>query len=339
MRKITDIDTYAPPSRPSGAPEGQGRAETGERHGGGRGWRVEGLLKAWGVRATDVRATGAGTNNASYFVGDEFVLRVHHNTTTPDYEHAVLRALDGLSFAVPAPIVSEDGATVVQGELDGQVVTASLSRRIPGKHPRSGDVVQAEACGDALAELDAALAKLDPATLPARKVWDGDLTNLHSRVADLGELVASLDGEERREQVARIFAVVQTARDLPQSIIHADYFPTNVLMDGSRVTAVLDFEVAGPGYRAMDLAIGLGAFGSNNPSAAAAFRRGYLARLPLTGAEQHSVPDLQLLREAASLVHWYGRHLQGLTTAADITTRADRLLQLELALQSDARGS
>lgn len=170
--------------------------------------------------------------------------------------------------------------------------------------------------------------------LPARNVWDGDLTKLHSRVDDLDELIKSLEGTERRERVARIFAVVRTAHDLPQSIIHADYFPTNVLVDGLRVTAILDFEVAGPSYRAMDLAVGLWAFGNDD-----AFRRGYLARLPLTDAEQYAVPDLQLLREQASLVHWYGRHLEGLTTAAGITTRADRLLQLELALQRDARGS
>jgi Ser/Thr protein kinase RdoA (MazF antagonist) len=305
---------------------------------GGEDVRVEELLKAWGVRATDVRAVGDGTNNACYFVGEEFVLRIHHNPTAPDYEHAVLRALDGLSFAVPVPMVTDDGVTVVRGELDGQAVTASLSRRIPGEHPRRGDVVRAEACGEALAELDEALAKLDPATLPARNVWDGDLTTVHPRVGDPAEMLASLEGAKRREQVARIFAVVQTARDLPRSIIHADYFPTNVLTDRSRVTAILDFEVTGPGYRAMDLAIGLGAFGSNNRSAAEAFRRGYLARLPLTDAERYAVPDLQLLREATSLVHWYGRHLEGLTTAADITARADRLVHLERSLQQAATG-
>jgi Ser/Thr protein kinase RdoA (MazF antagonist) len=297
---------------------------------------VEELLKAWGVGAGDVRVVEEGTNNSSYFVGDEFVLRVHRNTSAPDYEHAVLRALGGLSFEVPVPLVAEDGATVVRGEVGGEVVTASLSRRIPGEHPRRGDVGRAEACGGALAELDEALAELDPATLPSRHVWDGELTKVHPRVADLDVLVASLEGTARREQVARIFAVVQPARDLPQSIIHADFGPTNVLMEGPRVTAILDFEVAGPGYRAMDLAAGMWSFGHHEwPGATGAFRRGYVARLPLTDAEQNAVPDLQLLREATSLVHWYGRRLEGLTTAADITARADRLLQLERVSRVD----
>jgi hypothetical protein len=38
------------------------------------------------------------------------------------------------------------------------------------------------------------------------------------------------------------------------------------------------------------------------------------------------------LREATSLVHWYGRHLEGRTTVADINGRFDRLLRLELEL-------
>jgi Ser/Thr protein kinase RdoA (MazF antagonist) len=297
---------------------------------------VDKLLKAWGVRARDVRPVAEGTNNAGYYIGDEFVLRIHRNTTAPDYEHAVLRALGGLSFAVPVPLPAEDGSTVVRRELEGEVVTASLSRLIPGEHPRRGDVVRAEACGAALAELDEALARLDRRALPPRNEWDRDLTKVHRRVPDLGELLASLD---KAEQVARIFAVVQRVRELPRSIIHADFGPTNVLMGGARVTAILDFEAVGPGYRAMDLAIGLWSFGQYDEAGAEAFRRGYVARLRLTEAELNAVPDLQLLREASSLVHWYGRHLDGLTTAADINARADRLLRLEHELRTAARRS
>lgn len=279
------------------------------------------LLKAWGLRADDVRPVGAGTNNTAYYVGDEFVLRLYRNTTAHEYEHAVLRALDGLSFAVPVPVPAKDGSTVVRG--------ACLTRRIPGEHPQPGEVRQAEACGEALAELDEALAGLHEPALPPRNDWLGDLTKVHRRVSDLGELLASIEDTERRERVARIFEVVQPVRDLPRNIIHADFWPTNVLMVGDKVTGILDFETVGPGYRAMDLAIGLWSFGQGDQAAADAFRRGYVARLSLTDAEQDAVPDLQLLREATSLVHWYGRHLEGLTTAADINTRIDRLLQLE----------
>src|SRR5690348_6301878 len=107
---------------------------------------MDGLLRRWGLQGYDVRPLTAGTNNTGYYVGGEFVLRIHRNAIPPTYEHAVLRALNGLSFAVPVPVPA-DGETAVRGELDGETVLASLSRRIPGEHPARGDDVRAEACG------------------------------------------------------------------------------------------------------------------------------------------------------------------------------------------------
>jgi Ser/Thr protein kinase RdoA (MazF antagonist) len=99
-------------------------------------------------------------------------------------------------------------------------------------------------------------------------------------------------------------------------------------MVGDRVTAILDFETCEPGYRAMDLAAGMYFFGNfGHPTAASeAFRAGYLTRFPLTAAELNAVPELELMGEATSLVHWYGRRLDGLTTEQDIADRVERLL-------------
>jgi Ser/Thr protein kinase RdoA (MazF antagonist) len=225
-------------------------------------------------------------------------------------------------------VVTKDGATVARGVLDGNVVTASLSRRIAGEHPRRGDVVQAEACGRALAELDLALARLDPRELPPRNDWDRDLTRLHPRVTRLSELIEELPAD-RREAVARVLERVQVGPELPRQIVHGDFARSNVLMVGERVTGILDLEFVCPGYRAMDLAVGRWFFGADGP-AAEAFQRGYLARCELTEVELAALPGLQLLREATSLVHWYGRYLEGLTSAADVVERADRLLRLEV---------
>ncbi|MER7243718.1 phosphotransferase [Kribbella sp. NPDC000426] len=287
---------------------------------------MDGLLRRWGLQGYDVRALTAGTNNAGYYVGDDFVLRIHRNPVAP-YEHAVLRALGGLSFAVPVPVPADDGSTVVRGELQGEVVSASLSRRIPGEHPVRGDAVRARAAGAALAELDDVLGRLDPAGLPPGAMWDGDLTTIHPRVPSLGPLIDGIPAD-RRAEVARILTGIRPRKDLPRQIIHGDFAPTNVLMVGDRVTAILDFETCGPGYRAMDLAVGSYFFGNfGQPTAASeAFRRGYLSRYPLTDAELNALPDLELMREATSLVHWHGRYLDGLTTEQDIADRVERLL-------------
>ncbi|HEY3562459.1 MAG TPA: phosphotransferase [Kribbella sp.] len=278
------------------------------------------LLGRWGLQGYDVRPLTTGTNNTGYYVGDEFVLRIHRNAIAPTYEHAVLQALNGLSFAVPVP-VPIDGETAIRGKIHGAPVLASLSRRIPGEHPARGDDVRAEQCGRALAELDHALARLDPADLPPPRIWDGDLTTVHPRVPSID---AVIDGVPHRDEVARILTGIRPRTDLPQQIIHGDFALTNVLMDGDRVTAILDFETAGPGYRAMDLAVGRFFFGTpGHPSQA--FQRGYLDTFPLTDAELAAVPELELMREATSLVHWFGRYVEGQTSAEDLADRIDRL--------------
>jgi Ser/Thr protein kinase RdoA (MazF antagonist) len=251
---------------------------------------VDHLLKHWGLQGYDVRPLTAGTNNTGYYVGDEFVLRIHRNAIPPTYEHAVLRSLGRLSFAVPVPVPAGE-ETAVRGNLNGHPVLASLSRRIPGEHPVRGNARQAEACGRALGELDHALAALDPAELPQPHVWDGDLTAIHPRVPNVDAVINGVPAAYRTD-VARILNGIRPRRDLPQQIIHGDFATTNVLLAGERVTAILDFETAGPGWRAM---------------------------------------ELELMREATSLVHWYGRYVDGQTTADDLAARVERLLRVESA--------
>jgi Ser/Thr protein kinase RdoA (MazF antagonist) len=283
---------------------------------------MDDVLKAWGLADAVVRPVGVGTNNTSYFVNDEFVLRVHLNSGLPDYEHAVLRALGDLSFAVPEPVVTRDGRTWVP--YGGGV--ASLCRRIVGEHPVRSDARQAEACGRALGELDVALAGLEG--LPVRKVWNGDLTQVHPLVPSPTELL------EEVPAVGEVLARIRPRDDLPVQVIHGDFVVGNVLVVGDRVTGILDFEFAGPGYRAMDLETGLWSFDSDEWSTpkpwpvSDAFRRGYFEWLPLSDGEIAALPWLQVVREATSLVHWAGRYRAGLTSYDDLLGRGERLLQV-----------
>jgi len=125
---------------------------------------------------------------------------------------------------------------------------------------------------------------------------------------------------------------------LPAQLIHADFDPSNVLVEGEQVSGVLDFEFAALAPRAMDFAIGLHGF-SGPPRAedtywrlAEAFAIGYQQRSRLTAAEIAALPALMRLREATSLVHWMGRGWDGRTTMVDLVARAERLLSLDEAL-------
>ncbi|MFC0625312.1 phosphotransferase enzyme family protein [Kribbella deserti] len=306
------------------------------------------LVRAWPVGAIEtVVLVAPGTNNLTYFVeasSGRFVLRL--SAATPDrlaFEQALCERLTGLPFAIPMPLatiggrpwieIEPDGGDPDRRGLGGTRLVARLARAIPGDHPRRGDAVQAELCGRALAQLDHAMAELPPESLPPIREWNAEFTTLHPRVRSLARFFELLPAD-RREAAREFFdRVIQTfdGCDLPRQVIHADFGVSNVLLAGYQVTGILDLEFACPGYRAMDLAAALWSFGTDDETAKA-FRRGYLAEFPLTDSELAWIPHLQRLREATSLVHRGGRHLDGHISATELDDRLNRLLTLDASL-------
>ncbi|MGZ3275995.1 MAG: phosphotransferase, partial [Caulobacteraceae bacterium] len=85
--------------------------------------------------------------------------------------------------------------------------------------------------------------------------------------------------------------------DLPQGVIHADFFPDNVFFQGGAFAAAIDFYFACTDALAYDLAICLNAWcfepdGSLNVTAARALVAGYEAERPLSAAEREALPIL-----------------------------------------------
>jgi len=308
------------------------------------------MLSAWPIAVSGTpRQTNAGTNNRSHIVDSPagpYVLRIYQNTNDLEritYEHALLDRLQhaGLPFATPLPLATDSGDTFVVAANGGVPVVAALFPSIPGHEPQRGRVAEAKACGQALGELDAALAQIAVEKTFPGPPWfgqpgpDDELARNPIEAAGQFPLVP----EKRRALRGLLNELVELAPNLyaglPHQIIHADFYPSNVLMRGNQVSGILDFEFASPGPRAMDVAIGLAAFGISTWRAiidlriAEAFVTGYQRRIPLTSVEIEALPDLLRLREATSLVHWIGRHDQGLATEHDILWRMDRLLDLD----------
>lgn len=101
-------------------------------------------------------------------------------------------------------------------------------------------------------------------------------------------------------------------RTLPWQLCHNDVTPGNVLIEGSRASAVLDFEFATPAARALDVAMGLRMTMRywENPEPWPAIRhfcRGYRRHLSLTEAEVLALPQLLRLRSALPTLWWMGR--------------------------------
>jgi homoserine kinase type II len=307
----------------------------------------EALLAAWPLSPPAVlRPAASGTNNRTFLVETRdggYVLRVYQNTrdlARIRYEHAILRGLAAqpLSFRVPVPVAGRDGSTLV-GAGDDRL--AALFPRLPGAPPDRRDPDHLRACGASLAELHAALARLDVGQPPADAATYGELDRVHPLVPDASRLPDELPlarderdglarlGELAREAVPRLYA------SLPRQLCHEDYGPGNTLQIGGRTSAVLDFEFAAPDLRAIDVAVGwywsVGpAWGSGHElPAARAFLAGYVGAAPLTGAEVDAMPTLALLQRATAVVHWTGRRRAGLATDAQVAEQVRRLLDLD----------
>jgi homoserine kinase type II len=304
------------------------------------------FLSHWPLESpVNIRPVGSGVNNLSHLItsgAESFILKQYLNADMAvrvAFEHALLAALArrGLPFAVPVPVRARDGRSVV--EVEGG--RYALFPAIPGRPAERGDAAIAARCGAALAALDIALAQVTrDLGSPVPNAY-GRLSAEHPTVPDLSAAVATAFPEKKAAQsLMSVLARAERAwmdatAGWPRQVIHCDFFPSNVLIEEGAVSGVLDFEFAGLGERAMDLAIGLVAFSSRTWEAGwrngpdwpllDAFAGAYLATLTLTERELAAMPDLILMREAGSFVHWLGRLGQGLTTREDIEGRAERL--------------
>jgi homoserine kinase type II len=85
--------------------------------------------------------------------------------------------------------------------------------------------------------------------------------------------------------------------DLPQGVVHADWFPDNVFFRDGRFAGAIDFYFAAQDQLAYDIGVALNAWcfeadGSFNITAARALLQGYQRRRPLAAAEKAALPVL-----------------------------------------------
>lgn len=117
--------------------------------------------------------------------------------------------------------------------------------------------------------------------------------------------------------------------DLPHSVIHADLFPDNVLMRGSRVTGLIDFYFACNDIAAYDVAVTHAAWCFDesgrrfDPALSAALLAGYEMVRPLTADERTALP---LLARGAAMRFLMTRAYDWMNTPAGaMVTRKDPL--------------
>ncbi|MFB6723669.1 phosphotransferase enzyme family protein [Kribbella sp. NPDC056345] len=296
---------------------------------------LQALLKNWGLGTPrEISAPSNGTNNwvrLVRFGADRYVVRVQRTADQRKVaaEHRLLTELTrcGLSFEVPAPIPATDGRTAVATPAG----LATLCRQLPGVHPARSER-EMELAGRAAGELCAALADLPLELAPSD--WRRPLDTIRPEFAELGDLFALLRRElpgaasdwlaTRAPEIDR--AMEELRQRLPVQIVHGDFGLSNLLVAEGRVSAVLDFEIAGIDLRFADLVTALH---RSAPDQVTAFRRGYAAFTVLSADEEAALPMMVRHRAIGSAIWRAGVWRAGHATLEDVRVRLEAAHELD----------
>lgn len=258
------------------------------------------LADAFGLGALrDYRAIAAGTINSNYELSTEsgrYFLRVNEGKAEVDvaWESRLVTALAERGVVTPPPLVARDGRPYAP--LPGAPPKWVSVFSWHGGHHLAADAVtpaHAETFGAQLAELHRAGLEL-PASWRRGSIYDHDhLVTRFERIARVADPELADAKRILAEELAYARDAVPIRRAATHGIIHGDLFRDNVLWDGDRIAAILDFEQASGGSLAYDLAVCINDWcwtGEPRPDLARALLAGYQRVRRLTDSDRDALP-------------------------------------------------
>ncbi len=195
----------------------------------------------------------AGTDNALYRLGDDMVVRLPRipgATGQVEKEHTWLpRLAPFLPLAIPVPLAKGTPA-------EGYPWAWSVYRWLGGENATVDDIADPRQGATDLARFVGALQRIDPDGGPApgeHNSWRGD--PLAARDAETRAAVADLRGTLDGDAATAAWeAALQVSTwHGPAVWLHGDILATNLLTQGGRLSAVIDFGALGVGDPACDV--------------------------------------------------------------------------------------
>lgn len=198
------------------------------------------------------RWPSGGTVNAMYRLGDDMVVRL---PLVQDGAKDVAREqewLPRLALLLPTAIPEVLGAGTPTEDYPWPW---SVYRWLAGNHPEAGALSKPVLLAKDLAEFVTAMRSI---TLPGapRAHRGGPVALLDSSTRAAIEQLRGIPEEDVDcDAVAAVWeeALRAPVRDKPQVWLHADLMPGNLLVDGGRLSSVIDFGCMGVGDAACDL--------------------------------------------------------------------------------------
>ena len=300
------------------------------------------LLPLWGLRGSTQIALldRQGVNNQTFLVRQQlerYVLRVSTFLTVAEVsaEHRILGQLrrSDLPFLVPEPVAGPDGRTVIETSAG----PATLCRWLPGVRPGVGTEMAFQRLGRAVGLVDAALADVPLAV--AIRDWRSDPRWVRPQDPHADVLADELRSAGMGAgQAGLVTAAARRAGrwwprtdGLPAQVIHGDLTPANLLADPGtgEVIGLLDFELAGAGFRVQDVMAALyhstALTTPDWPRRTAAFLRGCSSVTRLQPAEIAALPELLIAQSLGSVLWRAVRWREGLVPFGDVIARVERL--------------
>ena len=312
--------------------------------------RLLDALRAWELGgAYTLRPTPHGVSRFTRFVdtvSGSYVACAYVPETAAErvqYEHRLLSQLGeaGLPFAVPVPVRTSRGETLVRADWMGGERLVAVYSVVPGGDVDQHSVAHTRALGEAVGQLHRALDQIDPGPAPA---WDRIYGATERVLAGEQEMVELVREAPLKEALSRhIVEMLERAMAegpalmaaLPGQLRHGDCHRGNAMQLDGRISGMLDFEVAGPGPQAMDLAHGVYYLQAwcDPPEAAwdhiGAFASGYRSVREPSEAEVAAVPMLGRLYFAASMCPLVVRWKEGTATAERLRLRAEQTMRVD----------
>jgi homoserine kinase type II len=273
-----------------------------------------------------------GVENSNFLLettAGRYILTVYERRVDPEdlpFFLDLMRWLASRGYPCATPVADRRGETL--GRLRGK--PAALVAFLPGLSVRAPSVDQCREAGEGLGWLHRAAEGFPGrrANSLGHDAWSG-LFGPHADDADALKpgLAAVI-----RADLARLERTWPA--ELPQGIVHADYFPDNVFFIGDRFGATIDFYFAAWDQLAYDVAAALNAWcfdadGTFNQAAALAFLQGYDRRRPLSQEERDALP---VLAHGAALRFFLTRLIDWGSTPAGSLVRPKDPLEYERKL-------